>query len=670
MCSLKIKKVMTSLDLAFIVKELRENLVGSRIDNIYQISQLTFLFKLRPKMKLILEVGRRIHLTQYEVKIPSFPSLFCRILRKFLRRGIIQDIQIIDFERIVIFKIASKETSFKLIIEVFGKGNIILVDDENKILHAVSYRKMRDRNVIRGEVFILPPSRGLNPLKTTLEQMLALKETKGTLIQSLTKLLNIGGLCAEEVLFRAGIDKKRDSKTLTNDEVNRIYIEVFNLTLNQYNIKLPHIVLDNNKNYIDVLPFPFLIYKDVETKEYPSYNEAADEYFTKLIVSKRDEEASKEDTRKIEEQRRILNQQQTYYEKLRESVRKNQIIGDLIYSHTTKLQNIIQFIKERRDKGKKSDEVISSFKDKMIKNNISIDYLDSIDIKRGIVKVIIDNFQFDLNLKKTLYNNASSFYSKVKKAKMKMEGINKAIIVTKRKIEELKQKKIEIEEPQQPLKVRKLFWFEKFHWVYSSEGFLVLGGRDATTNEVLIKKHTNFNDLIFHADINGAPFVTIKTEGKQPLEKTIFEAAQLAGSYSRAWKEGFTSLDVYWVNLNQISKEAPSGEYLTKGMFMIRGNKNYIRNVPLRISIGIIMKDNRLEIVGGPVTAIASQTRYMITIVPGRQTSGRLAKEIRLKLSKKVPKDLQKQVLKIPINEIQRFIPAGKGEALRDIELN
>ena len=39
-------------------------------------------------------------------------------------------------------------------------------------------------------------------------------------------------------------------------------------------------------------------------------------------------------------------------------------------------------------------------------------------------------------------------------------------------------------------KNRKQEWYEKFHWFFSSEDFLCIGGKDATSNEIIIKKHT------------------------------------------------------------------------------------------------------------------------------------------------------------------------------------
>jgi predicted ribosome quality control (RQC) complex YloA/Tae2 family protein len=663
--SLKIKNIMTSIDLIVITKELRKSIINSRIENIYQITPFLFLFKIRPKNMLIVEAGKRIHLTQYVSSLPPSPPFFCRILRKSLRRGIIQDIQLETFERIIFILILSKGILYKLIIELFGKGNIILVDNMDKILHALSYRRMRDRNILRGEDYKLPPPRGFNPLKVTQIQLMNLRDTKSTVIKALTKLLSIDGFSAEEILLKSGIKKTRASQTLTKSEIKRIYSELYNLALKLDSVVQPNIVFDNTGAFINVLPFPLSIYTSLKMQSYASFNEAVDEYFTKLFVDVKDEDRSNKTTQRIEEQIRILRQQQARLSELRKNIENYQQIGDLIYSHTTSLQKILQEIIQKRERGKTWDETISSFLEKRSKEVATPYFVDSIDAKRGMVKIKIETVSLDLSLRKSIYDNASSYYGKVKEAKGKVTGLKKAIAATEKQIKELKKTKLLVESQLlTPVKARNRFWFEKFHWVDSSDGHLIIGGRDATTNEILIKKHTTTNDLILHAEIAGAPFVIIKANGKFPSKTTIFEAAQLAVAYSRAWRESLTSLDVYWVHQDQVSKTAPTGEYLSKGMFMIRGLRNYIRNVPVQISVGVIEKDHQLMIIGGPTSAIASQTQCMLSIVPGRETSARVAKELRYKLSEKAPISLREKILKISIEEIQRFIPPGKSEFL------
>jgi predicted ribosome quality control (RQC) complex YloA/Tae2 family protein len=264
--------------------------------------------------------------------------------------------------------------------------------------------------------------------------------------------------------------------------------------------------------------------------------------------------------------------------------------------------------------------------------------------------------------------NAAECYERAKKAERKSEGAQKAIVDTQAKIDALQRHlKTEAEavEAQAPQKRKEKAWFEKFRWFRSSDGFLVLGGRDATTNEILIKKHTDPSDIVFHAEIVGAPFVVIKTEGKTPSEQTLLEAAEFAASYSRAWKEMFHTVDVYWVHPNQLSKSPPPGQYVEKGAFIILGKKNYVKAVPLRIAIGMKQDENLVTVVSGPLEAVKKQTSIYVEIVPGEHASSELARHVRKLLTEKVAAKMQKQVPGIRLEDIQSVIPSGKGEVVR-----
>jgi len=652
---------MTSFDLAAIIQELDDTIVGSRLDNIYQVSPLTLLLVFHPRQRLIVEAGRRIHLTQYEVEKPRSPSLFCRVLRKLLNRGVVRGVRMEDFERVVSIEIASKETSYRLVCEVFGKGNIILTDGEDAILHALSYRRMRDRNIIRGETLKPPPSRGYSPLEITRQEFEGLREQRGEVVSALSKLLVVGGLYAEELLLRAGVDKRRAASSLTGEETDRIYREVINL-VSDLTRREPHIVVDGDGGWVDVLQFPLKTYSDFKAESYPTYNEAADEYFTKL--AREDENGAYKDIiQDIEEQKRILNQQEESLKSLDRDAEENRRIGDAIYLHALELQSLFQQVKEARVKDIGWDKVMSDLNERRGGGETPATLIDSIDPERGALTIRIDDLCFKLDLRRSVFENASQFYEKAKESKAKTERLRKAIIETRNKIEDLERSQLRLKgEEASPVRVRKRVWFEKFHWAESSEGLLMIGGRDASTNELLIKRHMDADDLVFHADVSGAPFVVLKTGGRAPSEQTMFEAAQLAASYSRGWREGWASLDVYWVRPEQVSKQAPSGEYLSKGMFMVRGQKNYIRNVPLRVSIGVVERGGDLLVIGGPVSAIIAHARYKVDIVPGRLASGSVAKMTRDSLATNATKELREKILKLKIEEVQRFIPAGKSE--------
>ncbi|ODS42312.1 MAG: hypothetical protein MSIBF_03000 [Candidatus Altiarchaeales archaeon IMC4] len=270
-----------------------------------------------------------------------------------------------------------------------------------------------------------------------------------------------------------------------------------------------------------------------------------------------------------------------------------------------------------------------------------------------------------LDLKKTVPENANFYYEGSKKAKKKAEGARKAIEDTLKKIEKLKERGQQAIENDVVKKVqRKKKWFEKFRWFESSDGFLVVGGKDATTNDILIKKHTEKHDVVFHADVHGAPFFVVKTEGKEAPPSTLEQAAQAAASYSSAWKNEVYSCDIYCVLPEQVSKTPPAGEYLPKGAFMIYGKKEWFRNTGLGIAVGVRF-GQELEVLGGPTPAIEKACRYFVKIGIGSKKSGEIAKEIKTMLMKNAkPEDIE-GLKTIAISDIQPWIPGGKGAIVK-----
>lgn len=671
MLNTKSKVAMTSFDIAAILTELQKVLVGSRINNIYQVSPVTFLFTFSSDIQLLFELGRRIHLTRYTIKRPPQPSQFCKILRKYLRRGIIQELNMPRFERIVILIIKARKTTYRLYIELFGKGNAILVDNHDTIMYASSYRTMRDREITRNQHFSLPPARGLDPTHVTTEMMSLLRDQKGTLIQALTRTISLGGLYAEELLLRAHLDKNLTSDNITLQELNTLHNALTQLTTELKEHPQPHIIEATSGRAIDVLPIQLHIYTSYNITRFPTYNEAADTYFTELTYQKDATDLLERDETKqqIEEQQRILCQQEESLTKFKHSAEKNSHIGDLIYTYIQDLEQLrsaaLAILNNKRETNK-----IDAIKSTAALLPPSLT-LNKIDLAVPCITITVNECEIQLHLKRTIYDNASHYYDEAKRLREKIAGVITSIEVTQHTIKRLHSEGADSGSSPSlaPPKIQpKRRWYEKFHWVYSRDGFLLLGGRDATTNELLIKRHTSSNDLILHADIVGAPFVILKTNGKPPSNSALEEAAQLAVVYSKGWQSGYTSLNAYWVKPNQVSKEAPSGEYLTRGAFVIKGNKTYLRNIPMRIAIGVRCIEQYWQIIGGPPTAIAAQTPYFVEIIPGKQKSGHIAKNIRHKLSTLVPTDFKSIIRRISIDKIQHFLPAG-GSDLTEITI-
>ncbi|MDP6626427.1 MAG: NFACT RNA binding domain-containing protein [Methanopyri archaeon] len=264
-----------------------------------------------------------------------------------------------------------------------------------------------------------------------------------------------------------------------------------------------------------------------------------------------------------------------------------------------------------------------------------------------------------VDLSKSAVENAQHYYKRAKKSREKIKGAEEAITRTRSKLEDARTAEIEVATPVRLRVQKERAWYEVFRWFKATDGRLVIGGRDATTNEIIIKKHTSDKDIVFHSDLAGSPFMTVKVEGDEEVsEEVLNQVAQATASYSKAWGMGYTTLDVFWVQGSQVSKSAPAGEYLTKGSFMIYGKKNYFHNADLRLAIGMTKEGG---VVSGPVEAVIANTVCYVVIVPGHKKSGQLARDIIAGFHARIGDEDRDKVKALTVDDVQRFIPAGKG---------
>jgi predicted ribosome quality control (RQC) complex YloA/Tae2 family protein len=675
-------KEFTSFDVAAVVRELKESILDSRVSNIYQLNSSTLLFKLhkpdKPASGLVLESARRLHLTTYTTEKPEAPPAFCMALRKYLRDSWLTNVEQYEFERVVIFSFKAKTGELKLILEIFGEGNVILVNERGKILHALAYKRMRDRNILREEEFVFAPSGGKNPFSIKKEDLL--EELKifwdVEVVRALARFLSIGGLYSEEVLLRAGIDKTKSCSALSESEIDALHKSVESLLFQVLRGKLePCIVLDENRNLVDVVPFRLLSYEKFKNQPYANFNEALDEFYVRVLAFEKATVGLEIDKLSSEAERlkRIIASQEKTIALAEADAVKYKAIGDTIYGHSSEFQALL----DRFSAAKKGEKELCTIACEVLAEKRSglrsSVFFESFDSEGLVVNVSVNSLRFGLNLRKRLFDNAGQFYEQSKKAKQRLEGAKAALEETCKRLIDIdgrikKAETIEQAKPAEAMeelvkrKIKRREWFEKFRWFVSSDGFLVVAGKDAVSNEVLIKKYTSADDIVFHTDITGAPFVVIKTEGKKPSKQCISEAAQFAAAFSRAWREGFASADVYWVKPDQLSKGGPSGEYVPHGGFVVSGKRNWLHGVQLRLVIGVVVsEDGEIRFVGGPVDAIQAKTKAHVMLVPGEYTGKELSKLIFGLLAAKKPKELREKVLKASIEELREFIPYNKG---------
>jgi len=101
---LKAKEALSALDIKAVVRELQSKIVGGFVVNVYSLDD-AFLFKIRCRdgqtRLLMIYLPSWISLTNYDFEKPKMPPPFCMMLRKYLRRGVIENVAQIGFDRIV-----------------------------------------------------------------------------------------------------------------------------------------------------------------------------------------------------------------------------------------------------------------------------------------------------------------------------------------------------------------------------------------------------------------------------------------------------------------------------------------------------------------------------------------------------------------------------------------
>ncbi len=633
------KDSMSSVDIAAIVTELQE-LLGARIVKAYQPGKEEIRLKLHQKEKggidLIIEAGRRIHITKYKRPSPRMPSNFSMFLRKHLGGGRISQIRQLDFDRIVEITIERWDKKLSLIAELLPRGNVVVIDETGKIMLPLKRKSFASRKIKVGENYKRPPSRA-NPLKMSEDDLMTLCKSSldKDILRVLASELGLGGLYAEEVCEKAGIDNKKKANELTESEIKAIHatiLRIFEPIITNDKSKLKaHIVVEKGGK-VDVLPFELSIYETKEKEFFPSFNDAADDFFTTQIAEEIEEKAIGKREKEIERYDRILNEQAQALRKFK--IKEEECIekGELIYARYTEIEDILREMGE----------------------------------KRKVVTLTLPNTELPLEIDTSvsLHKNANAYYEKAKAFRKKRAGVERAMEETQAKISRGKEKEVRVEEELMPkrkeVRREKEEWYERFRWFWTSDGFLVAGGKDATSNEILAKKHMEPTDLFFHTQAEGAPVVIAKTGGKEVSEEGLREIAQFATSYSNLWKYGFYEGECYCVTGKQVSKTPPSGEYIKKGSFVVRGKRKYFK-APLGLCIGI-EKDKKRLVACPSSESQRSRLDNFVELVPGDGLEkNELSKEI-VKFFIDSAKDENKEEIKriATQDKILSLLPPGK----------
>ncbi|ODV94011.1 hypothetical protein PACTADRAFT_35750 [Pachysolen tannophilus NRRL Y-2460] len=334
------KQRISSLDIKLLTSEVDEYLKGYRLQNIYNLlnNSKSYLLKFAipdSKRSLILDCGFKFHLTDFQRPTTQQPTNFVVKLRKHLKTKRLTNIKQVGDDRIVVLEFG--DGIYYLVLEFFSAGNIILLDQDNKILslqrlvdekeNNIKYAvgetyKIFDKSLFKQEVDFTNNSQRrlfkkeevinwISNEKLKLEN--SKKDGKKIKILSIHKLLFVNAAYLSSdliqiVLMRKNINYAENSINFLNDDEK---LEAIVDVLNQCDLELNNLVNkpvgqiegfivskknaaydENNEGSLEYIYDEFHPYNpihksgDCQIISIKGYNKTLDKFFTTLETSK------------------------------------------------------------------------------------------------------------------------------------------------------------------------------------------------------------------------------------------------------------------------------------------------------------------------------------------------------------------------------------------------
>ncbi|XP_008828083.1 nuclear export mediator factor NEMF [Nannospalax galili] len=395
--------------------------------------------------------------------------------------------------------------------------------------------------------------------------------------------------------------------------------------------------VENILTYEEFHPFLFSQHSQCPHIEFESFDKAGEEFFSKIEGKKIDLKALQQEKQALKKLDNVRKDHEHRLEALQQAQEIDKLKGELIEMNLQIVDRAIQVVRSAlanqidwteigvivKEAQAQGDPVANAIKElKLHTNHVTMllrnPYLlseeedDDVDGDVNVEKNETElpkgkkkkqkNRQLqkpqknkpllvDVDLSLSAYANAKKYYDHkryaAKKTQKTVEAAEKAFKSAEKKT---KQTLKEVQTVTSIQKARKVYWFEKFLWFISSENYLIIGGRDQQQNEMIVKRYLTPGDIYVHADLHGATSCVIKNPTGEPIPpRTLTEAGTMALCYSAAW-DARVITSAWWVYHHQVSKTAPTGEYLTTGSFMIRGKKNFLPPSYLMMGFSFLFK--------------------------------------------------------------------------------
>ena len=629
---------LAGIELRYLVDQISNQVEGYYVSNIYGITKDSILFKLhhteKPDIFMMISTFG-VWLTSVKID-QTEPNRLQKRLRSDLLRLKIKKIEQIGAERIAYFTFEGFGKEFVLVGEFFGDGNILLCNNEKKILALQHSIDVRHRKLGVGLQYVQPPLGGLDIFNISESDIADIQTSDLGAGKWIGRQLGLPKKYVESIFENTYIDSKKIGNLLSAEETKKIFETTKKIVTDVVSGNHDPIIVKGEK--IEVLPLN-LGKLDGDISQVSSFIEGLDTVYTENIVEKGKLIQTSGSDKKIKQLETQISEQEKAIETVKE---KSKIITNVANSLFEMISNGILSIEDDA-----AQQILSKNNSKLI-------------FEKGISLIIIEDEKIKINTKSSLQSIASVLFNEAKKQSGAISSIQEIKEKTEKKLEKFKNKTESERDLIVVSEIRKKSWYERYRWFYTTDGLLAVGGRDAASNSAIIRKQLEKNDKVFHGDIFGSPFFILK-DAENASDISMNEIAHATICFSRAWREGMYGVSAYWVNPEQVKKSAPSGEFLPKGSFTIEGQRNFIKSDTLRLAVGIIPQDDGHALTSGPPEAIKKYSICYAIIEPHGAEMVDTAKKIRIEFSK-----LEEEITRaITIDEFVRAMPAGKSQIIK-----
>ncbi len=639
---------LSGIELRFLVNEIASRATGGYyVSSVNAITKSSLLLKLHHPTHadvMLVVSARGIWVTKLKFKPVEENSLEAPA-QKELERCKLESLEQAGSERVVSlkFRYPSDGRVRIVVCEFFGEGNIIICDEGMQIIAILNPIEVRHRTLRVGLRYAYPPSRGVDVFDLTLEQLLSLRSEAAKNIDSLRwigRSISMPKKFVEEVARRAGIEPSKQAAQLSDAEVERIYstVKVLVQDVSGGRNHQPVIIIQNGKP-VEALPIATGEAAGAEIKRADSYMEAVDEVLSAEIL----DIGRSSKTVELDRQIGVLEHDLEEQDKAKQAVMHKS-------ASIRKLAGGLMALSSQDKVEEKLEELLAANSAAMV-NEKGIKY----------VKVAGEQVKMQENLAKV----SSMLFARAKEMERGGASIDEARAKIVAQIEKLRGQTAAIHKKVVVKEQTSKEWYERYRWFVTTDGLLAIGGRDASSNSALIRKHLTEQDIVFHAEVHGSPFFIAKNaasaaqEGK--VDASLNQVAQATVAFSRAWKDGLSSAAAYWVLPEQVKKGAPTGQFLPKGSFVIEGKRSYLKGVEIRLAIGIAQANGGVTLVCGPEDAIKKQSLFYSVLLQGGMDPMTVAKKVKSELVKAAgDSDVAESAKRISLDDFVRALPTGQ----------